>query len=496
MIDILASKYKASHLLFCLLICLLAFGGNAWYPIFNADDIIQTQSVSGDSMTFMGQGRWGYYLVFHFLQGENPSGPFGLFLGLSCIFASGLIASEAIGLNGRYTPLLFSMVSSVSIYYGHLLIFDSVWIAYPIGILLAASSAFLFVRNKRYVLCGILLATSPAFYQPAIQVYVAILIAHSIINIPVKGFAITFRQLLIGFFILVISLFSYIISTKLASYFSGIPLWDRSKVDIIAAIISFHRIIDLVFNHALPFRAGINDYYFPWAFRFIVSFAFISSSLSFLLVCLRSKANAVSIVFGFFLFFLLSVSPFLLAIASPLDQFGPRSLITFSIVHAFYICSAVHWLNTGDLGSSAGIQERACGILFMSGGAIVLISALQSSKLAYDNVMAWQQDRMTINRMISRIDDIIQDTPLASQPALKIAVRFDQPIDAGPRGQVLSARYSPWSQEWIFRLLDNRFVRADDSERAQLINRSLTKPHWPARGSIYIDGDIIMVVVN
>ncbi|MEE9922387.1 MAG: glucosyltransferase domain-containing protein [Brucella anthropi] len=490
------SRFNTSHILLCLIVCLLAYGSNAWYPTFNADDIIQTQSMSGDSATFMGQGRWGYYLVFHFLQGENPSGPFALFLGLTLIFSSGLVAADALGLAKQATALLFSLVSSVSIYYGHLFIFDSVWLSYPIGITLASLSASMIIKQRRYVLSVLLLSASPAFYQPAIQIFVALLICKGLLIIPRDGLATTIRQLAIAALVVLISLIAYILSTKAASSISGIPLWDRSKVDVVGALANYRRIIDLLLYQSLPFNSGVHEYYFPWTFRLIVSVAFIACLVTFLNVCLKSHTKITAILLGLALLVCLSISPFLLALASPLDQFGPRSLIAFSTVHAFYICSCLHWLKTNQTTFSNETREKFSTFMYSLGISLVTVSALQSSKFSYDNTLAWQQDRLTVNRMIMRIDDVIKDTTLASQPALRIAVRFDQPVNSGPRGEILSARYSPWSQEWVFRLLDSRFVRAGDTERAPVIQRSLDRPKWPAQGSVYMDEGIIVVVVN
>lgn len=490
------SRFKSSHILLCLIVCLLAYGSNAWYPTFNADDVIQTQSISGDSASFMGQGRWGYYLIFHFLQGENPSGPFALFIGLSLIFASGLIAADAFGFTNKFTALLFSLVSSVSIYYGHLFIYDSVWIAYPIGIALATISANLIINRRRHALAVLLLSASPAFYQPAIQIFVALLICKGLLNIPRSGAVKSIQQLAIGALTVLISLAAYIVSTKIASSISGIPLWDRSKVDIVGALVSYNRLIDLFLNQAFPFRSGIHEYYFPWTFRLITGTAFITCLIAFLNVCFKNHTKIIAILFGVALLMVLSISPFLLAFASPLDQFGPRSLIAFSSVHAFYICSCLYWSETGQAALSNSWRKRFSIAMYALGASLVVISAMQSSKFSYDNTLAWQQDRLTINRMIMRIDDVIQDTSLASQATLKIAVRFDQPVNSGPRGSIPTARYNNWSKEWVFRLLDTRFAIAAETERAAVIQRSLGRPNWPAKGSIYIDDDIIVVVVN
>jgi len=293
-----------------------------------------------------------------------------------------------------------------------------------------------------------------------------------------------------------LSLAAYILSTKVASGISGIPLWDRSKVDILGALISYHRLVDLFLNQAVPFRAGINEYYFPWTFRLITGASFLACLIAFINVCRKSNLKLPTVLFGVALLTGLSLSPFLLAFASPLDQFGPRSLIAFSSVHAFYICSCLHWSETSQTALSLDWRKRFSIVIYSLGVSLVMVSALQSSKFSYDNALAWQQDRLTINRMIMRIDDVIQNTPFASQSTLKIAVRFDQPVNSGPRGNISSARFLPWSQEWVFRLLDSRFTRADDTERVPVIQRSLGKPNWPAQGSVYIDEDIIVVVVN
>ncbi|WP_313031685.1 glucosyltransferase domain-containing protein [Brucella sp.] len=490
------SRIQPSLILFCLIVCLLAYGGNAWYPTFNADDIIQAQSASGDSTTFMGQGRWGYYLIFHFLQGENPAGIFSLFIGVSLTFVSALIAADAIGFTKQSTILLFSMVASVSIYYGHLFVFDSVWIAYPIGMILASISANLIIKQKHQIVAVILLSASPAFYQPCIQVFVAILLSREIIIIPTSGVIASLRRLITGALVLSISMLIYFASVKVSPSLSGIPLLDRGEINIVGALLSYNRLIDLFVNQSIPFRAGIKEYYFPWAFRLIIGISFFTCLLLFMTVCYKRKARIEEAIYGVFLLFSLSVVPFLLALASPLDQFGPRSLIIFSTVHAFYICSCLHWMGVDQSIASQSARKTISAGVFLLGACLVLVSGAQSSKLSFDNTLAWQQDRLAVNRMIMRVDDVIQDTEFALQPTLKIAVRFDHPVNSGPRGEILSARYSSWSKEWVFRLLDSRFVAAPIAERSAVIERSYGKPLWPSRGSVYLDEGIVVIVVN
>src|SRR5215472_6593400 len=49
-------------------------------PAFNADDIMQMQWPD-DTLTFIAQGRWGYYWIFGFLMHSNPAPLFSTIVG-------------------------------------------------------------------------------------------------------------------------------------------------------------------------------------------------------------------------------------------------------------------------------------------------------------------------------------------------------------------------------------------------------------------------------
>jgi hypothetical protein len=486
--DFTRSHYPLIFVL-SLVVCFLSYSGNVMLPAFNPDDIAQIMPDSDSWATFIAQGRWGYFLVFSVLLESNPAGPIALFFGCALLFGSGIIAAKSIGLKEKAWQILFGLVASISIYYGELFVYDSSWIAYPIGIFCATFGAVM-TRKSRFATAILALSLAPAFYQPAIQVAATLLLASALVMLVEKGAAATVRSLVVYAFVMLISLFLYLLSAKLFSLASGIPLVARTSIDIVGALSAYPRLLSLFWSNSIPFLAGLNDPYISQVWRLIAGCLFLGFVVTVALYRRYTLAEAAMVMV---LVLALLVSPYCLAFASPLDEFSPRSMISFGIVYATMTCLPLKLLAQGAFGkkarwSSTGVV--AAGFLF------VAVNAIQSSKYSFDNYLASQQDLLATSRIIARLDEVMAQTELANQKTIQIAVKSSGLPQSGPRGSVWTNRYNDWSKEWIFHLVDRRLVPVSHEKRDAVLARASAKPAWPSRGSVYVDGNVVVVVLD
>ncbi|AQZ50694.1 glucosyltransferase domain-containing protein [Martelella mediterranea] len=475
-------------------ICLLSYGGHAYYMNFNADDVIQIQSVSNDSLTYLSQGRWGLYLIFHVVQGDNPGGLFSLGLAVVLMMMSGMVGARVLGIKSGAVMLFFTLFSAVSLYYGRLFSFQLTWVAFTFGVFLSVCGVYLAAIKAKWLPATVLLGLAPAFYQPTIEVAVVLFLGALIFQIGDVGARKIIRRAFYYVAIVVASSALYVVTTKISPYISGVPLNGRSSIDVIEALKSFGRICNLFVNQSIPFNAGKEDPYFPDIYRIILSISFFVYVFCFFICSKRRNASSLALFIVFSA--IMVVAPYFLAFASPADTFSTRSLIAFSFVHAIYLIYPIQqWILASPERGGDGKALLAQSSLVL-GFAFVLISSWQVAKLSFDNALASQQDLLAVNRIISRIDDVLQDSAMANESSICIAVNFNTPTSAGPRGFAGTARATPWSKEWIFRLVDNRFIPAELGKKEELLAQSASKPKWPARGSVYTDLGCVVVNVN
>ncbi len=461
---------------------------------FNADDVIQIQSVSNDSLTYLSQGRWGLYLIFHVVQGDNPGGLFSLGLAVVLMMLTGMVGARVLGIKSVAVMLFFTLFSAVSLYYGQLFSYQLTWVAFTFGVFLSVCGVYLAVTRAKWLPATVLLGLAPAFYQPTIEVAVVLFVGALIFQIGDVGARDIIRRAIYYAAIVVASSALYVVTTKISPYISGVPLGGRSSIDFIQALKSFDRIIDLFLNQSVPFNSGKVDPYFSDIYRVVLTVSFLFYIFCFLISRNRRSVSSLALFLVFNL--VLVVAPYFLAFASPADTFSTRSLIAFSFVHAIYLIYPIHqWILASPEREGGGKVLLAQSSLVL-GFAFVLISGWQVAKLSFDNALASQQDLLAVNRIISRIDDVLQDSAMASESSICIAVNFNTPTSAGPRGFAGTARATPWSKEWIFRLVDNRFIPAEPGKKEELLVQSASKPKWPARGSVYTDLGCIVVNVN
>ena len=493
------------HFLFLVLLGFLAYGHQFLSPAFLADDVIQLQPASKDSQMFLQAGRWGYYLVFRYLLDEGSgglaAGSFGLIFQ---IYAAYLVAST-IRFRNTGATFFFCAFFVVHVFYAHLFAFDSTRLAYPIGNLLAALGLYAGFRRRHVIAIGCF-ALAPAFYPAAIQIgvagaVVAVIVGH-FRGEPGGGPSDLLRYAFLIFFGLV----TYFVSMKVGFKVFEIPPLERSDFEIstLFSVEYFARLERLFLSWSVPFISGFRTTYFTnlvvWPYGiFFLLFAYL------VLKTMVIRREIFGGGFLMILFFVLLVSPYLLAFAAPMrEEFDPRSLYVFGLVGGAFAAVPfdgvlVQWSRSigGRWEGFYRILVRVLAVLMM---AMLAGNIILANKFSTDDQLASQSDLLAVNRIIYRAEQVAASAGLDARNSIPIHVFVKSSWrQAGPRGDLSSARYPAWSKDWIFRLVDNRFIPLPAWHRAiigeELDRLAKSRSAWPHEDSVFVEDGIVVVVL-
>lgn len=463
-------------------LALVAYSSIIILQAFNADDIIQSQPIAADYNTFLSAGRWGYYLLYKTLSGANPLGPFGLIVGVFILSLSSAIAAEVVGLQANISRSVFVVVGTVSLYYSSVFSFDSTRIAYPTASLLAVLAVYLAQKHWNPLLSIAAICVATAIFQSSVQIALTAIIASSILPLLYGNIHQAVLKCIKPIICLVIGVIVYLFSIRFSVFLTGIPLSGRSAINVLDALSHYDRLLRLFWGHSLP-----NGYQLP-NFSFAMKLLLWAIFILFLYNILRIlKFRLKLCVLSLLVIFCLLVSPFALAFVSPLDEFTPRALIAFSLVHASFAAISIEITDLRNY-----FRQHISTLL---AGIYVFLCAVQINGTAFDEYLTSRNDILATNRIINRIDEVIAGSAIPMNGPIPLAVRYQNPYSTSPRGEPATARASPWAKEWIFRHIDPRFVPVSKEFGDQLFKKS-PSVKWPDPLSIYIDGSTVVVIIN
>ncbi|MEO0400716.1 MAG: glucosyltransferase domain-containing protein [Pseudomonadota bacterium] len=488
-------------------------------PVFNEDDITQVQN---DALkAFLMQGRWGYAFVYSKLLANNPTPVTASLIGLGLLIWSGFLQARFIGLKTTGARIAFVLIASISIHYQFLFSFDSTRLAYMaanlfmvLGLLLGVFGGAL---SKR-VVGGVFVLLAMSLY-PAALMYGATTVLIGIIAwsmAPELGPLVAARRAGVALLVTVLALCGFSLATDVIYAAGGWSLGPRVALDFSGVFSRGPVIWELFGRFVVPFLTGDFERYFPIVY-YVLVLVLIFVSLVVIGVpgvhARRYDALSVSGVAAA----LLTISPFCLAFVTMTGYYPARSLYAYATAYAGLAALALdHSLKTIDAPGSAGsnapnleplrrLKAFVCLALGMTAALFVLFNMILISQRSYDEYLAWQSDRALVERIIARIDDVIADDApdlfapsreSAAAEAVPLAVFGVQHWRAGPRGEIQTVRLFPWSRERVFRLIDQRFRKVTDEERAAVRPSVQDRRPWPAREAVYLDKGIMVVVLS
>ena len=474
---------------------LMAYLYQGIVPAFNQDDLNQL-STGTDGVSILGQGRWGYYLVFSWLQDSNGWPLIATLSGCAMLVFTHLLAARHLGFTRALPIAAFVLIGSISLYYAQAFDFDSTRLAYPLANVFAATGVYLLGR-QRYLWGVLALAIAPALYPAATQFAGTLWLCGIVLALVRNRADLTWRRTIIQFILLGVALVLYMAITQASSWVFGYTLYGRASVSLTAAINNFDVIKGLFSRHAIPFITGKRDAYqtgvMVWA----------SGLLTILFAChamarcwvqgRRGLAPVVAVlVVG------LLIAPFSLIFASATDYYPTRALYSYALVFGFFAAA----LLDHDAGAGARRMAHAPSIglarpiaAALLGCVLVIAHAAQISRLSFDQYWQSEADLLETSRIITAIDQVIATTPLATASEIPLVVIYDRSQPSPVRGFTHTAAQSEWSRAIIYRFLDARFK---PGEQANARQRAAAKGRaaYPAAGSIFVDDGAVIVIRN
>lgn len=474
-----------------LLLVFIAYSSQAVFQAFNADDIIQSQYPS-DALTFLAQGRWGYYLIYAKLQQALPSPVVSTFFGACLLIMTAYLAASLLGFKKQYQLYLFVLVGSISLYYGKLFSFDSTRLAYPLGNFLAVLGLYAVIRGERYLmLIGLLsMSIAPAFYPASTELAATIFLALFIVSLLSDFEFVSFKRLLLAAGALLLSLIFYLLITKLLYSLTGWVMGSRADIDLLAVFTRYNEVLCLFSEHSWPFYS-FEKCQKPQFIGQVGEFEKAGMAAAFLafntVFILKFWRRSQFLYIGLFLIaqLLLLLAPFALIFASKNSVFPIRSLYSIPYIYAFYLVALLSEL--------LRYQKRTLNVvsaLFMLVACSWVLSAMiDISNKSFRDYKSSQRNLFAVNRVILDIERVLSAEGRGRETYVPMVIVNDKPRIGG-------VLHIPWSRERVYHLLDPRYQAASGAERKRVLEKISDKPVWPAEGSIYMDQQTLVVVIS
>jgi hypothetical protein len=316
-------------------------------------------------------------------------------------------------------------------------------------------------------------------------------LATAIVVLLREGARAAVRDLCALVVVLAVAVILYYLSTYVASWLSGIPLSGRSTIQLAEAWQSLGGIGHYFLTYSLPIFSPKSQYW-TVLMRLCVAaivFLFVVSLLASKLPSSTGRGLMAEVAVLCGLALALVIAPFGLAVATPIDQLGERSLYSFATVSAAMLGIAID----ASIASERKFRKLLVSVAAAVGFAFSAENALAVSKMGYDEYLTSESDLAMVNRIISRIDTVLSVQSVADPRHIPLAVKIDTWFLAGPRGALATAMWYPWSREWIFRLVDNRFIPADTEHRDAAVRVAESHGIWPAANSVFLDDGVVVV---
>ncbi len=496
-------KFGPFHFLLLALLVGVTYGVQFIVPAFRADDIIQLQPASNDSQMFLILGRWGYYWIFEQVLDTSSGGIAAGFLGLIIQIYAAILVAKVIGLKSGGAVFFFSALATISVLFAYLFSFDSTRLAYPIGNLLAAGGLYLSFRKHPFL--GLLcFAASPGFYQASIQFAIAGALGASLKNVleDARGFDLAG---LVRYAVLIfLGLVLYLVGTQVVYGLLQVDL-ARSEMELatLLSVENWQRFVRLFSDWSMPFVSGYREEYFSnWIV--LPSAVALLGFLYFIGLRTFCRGKLARGLYAIALLLVLLVSPFLLALAAPLrEDFPPRTLFVFGLVYGVILALPMERLCTLwreiERERYDGVFRRISLGLGLVGGFILSGHMLAANEYAVDDYLTSQADLMAVNRIIAHIESIgVENGVDFSRPVPIYAYPKTPWRNAGPRGDLPSARHPDHARSWIFSFVDFRFDPIfgwdDRAEESRLKELAKERPVWPHPDSVFVSKGAVVVV--
>ena len=487
----------------CFAVVLLAYLFQATVPALNEDDVNQVQNDGPSAL--LGSGRWIYALVYTRFMDHNPMPVASSVFGLAMLIAASVQQARLIGLRTIGARVGFVLIACVSIHYQHLFSFDSTRLVYPAANLLMATGLVLTLQRDALHarLAGLaMIALAPAIYQAALMLGAATVLLAAANWAAREGWRAALQRAGVAAVYALGGMALYAIMTEVVLTLTNSPKLGRIALDPTGVVSNAAFLFDLFRTYSIGLFTGARADYFPAVYYVFTTF-FLAAYGGFVVWPLAAGGRKGAALVAAGAGALLLISPYCLAFITRATYYPPRSLYAFATVYAGLSALVLdRLLADGSTTRLACIARRAC--LAAAGGFVLLNMALISQR-SYDEYLAWQSDRLIVERILSRIDDVMAaDGAPSFAPSRESAAPEEIPLAvfgvqywrAGPRGRIQTLRLFRWSRERVFQLLDTRFVKASREARARVRPALDGRAPWPAADSVFFEDGVLVVLLS
>jgi hypothetical protein len=176
----------------------------------------------------------------------------------------------------------------------------------------------------------------------------------------------------------------------------------------------------------------------------------------------------------------------MLPIKNAYELMNPRTLSALS-VYWDGVFALAWWVARG----------RGRIVVLILGALLAFGYVVNTNRQAVDHARINQRDRLVAGRIVERLCLLPQFEAVRTVVLVGAKHHFNlDRISTSTGGFNVSALYRPWSSTAVLREVSGLpFEYPTDSDRRLAEKTALGKPEWPAPGSVYIEGDVGVVVL-
>jgi hypothetical protein len=443
-----------------------------------------------------GEGRWLADLIIA-LQGGSGVQSFQMALGAALQAVNGILfAALVLGIESRLKVFVVAALLCVYPAFIDNASFTADNLTFALGDTLALIGIICCRQRAKgwwvaaaAIACFVL---SIAAYQPKIALIAFLCICLAVTSIAngrdsirdLRAFQAAAVDVVVPFVVLVAAVVVYYLSIRLTL---TQPLREHTYVSSVSEMIAS---MESAYRAFVRYFSANSDY-LPLRLRFLPGAAIALGSVALVAQSRRRGAPATALIL-----LLLSLVPVALRATYVInkytwDDFG-RILFAHAYALAFFIGCALQWRFT---------EKLSFGVLVLLIYWCALIDTQETSAV----MLKTNYELATVNRIASRVEDVVEDlydgqhaiVVIGHFPAFDFSKYLAHP-NQGNQAQALTYGFEVYRQVEILNFVFGKDVvrRPSIEEVTAAIASSHGRPAWPAHTSVYLDGRVIVILLE
>lgn len=486
-------------IIFSFLLAVVAFGYELFNFTLSPDEEINSFNKATESSVYLIVGRWGIYYLNHLVSPESVLPYFPFLISLVCLATSAILFITKFKLK-FYAMLVFSIVFITHPIHSYYLGFNTSNMYYGFGMVLSVLGVLAFSavisnkgpKNILILLSVIFLMLAISFYQSLLAFYLVtgiFLIFYQQHQYPIISTRKTIFSILILVAISVVAVIFYQL-INMASRYLVLGSISGPSYEYVENLIAWGKkpipeIIRSLYAGLMNYFTNGNFYGGISAQTVIVIIPMIVFYILKKTMPLKNKLTSI------LLLILLFFAPFTIVFLSGMPL-PVRTLMAFPLM------LGIIWAFTHDQSAK---WFRSFMLIFAI--YILINNTYTNTRLFYASKVSWEADRNMAVRISTRIYDL--DLPdYDGRIPVAFAGSYQHPSNLlFLRSDIHGTSFFKWDEgatyrlEPFFKILGiNDFKMIDFSHFEHLAPSVDEMPSWPARGSVKLIEDIVIVKLS